>query len=320
MVKYYSDRASAGIVIAEATMVNAEAGSAFNSEPGIYSDEQVAGWKEVADAVHAKGGKFVVQIYQPGRAAHSAINDGVQPVSATDVGCTGHGIQPEFTATGEKTPYEAPRALADDELPKYQEYFVQAAKNAIKAGADGVEVHLANGYLLDQFLRTNTRTGAFGGSMEKRALFPLAVVKAVCDAIGADRVGVRISPLNSYQSMADEDPAALTAYVSEKLSDLNIAYLHLMRADFFGIQKADVVPIARKHFKGVLVANMGYEAAEAEAAIAAGQLDAVAFGIKFLANPDFPQRVKVGAELNALKPKNFYTLGHEGYNDYASMQ
>ena len=189
------------------------------------------------------------------------------------------------------------------------------------AGFDGVEVHGANGYLIDQFLRDtpNQRTDGYGGSLENRARFLFEVLNAVTAAIGADKVGLRLSPLNSYNSMQDSDPIALITFLAEKLNAFNLAYLHVMRADFFGVQKGDVMTIARAKYKGVLVGNMGYTPQEAEDAIGEGKLDAVAFGTAFLANPDLPLRIQTKAPLNVPDANTFYTPGAKGYTDYPTL-
>jgi N-ethylmaleimide reductase len=199
--------------------------------------------------------------------------------------------------------------------------FAQGAKNAIAAGFDGVEVHGANGYLIDQFLRDgcNQRTDAYGGSAENRARFLFEVLTAVSDAIGSDRVGVRLSPLNSFNSMIDSDPVGLTTFLADKLNSFKLAYLHMMRADFFGVQKADVMSVARANYKGVLIGNMGYSAEEAEQAIKDEKLDAVAFGNAYIANPDLPERVKAGVALNTPDSSTYYTPGAKGYTDYPTM-
>lgn len=316
MAEYYAQRAGAGLIIAEATMVM-EGNSAFWMEPGIYSDAQVHGWKAVTSAVHAKGGRIFLQLWHGGRACHPLLNNGAQPVAPSAIAITGDEVH---TPEGKK-PYVTPRELRDDELPGIIAGFKKAAQNARDAGFDGVEVHGANGYLLDEFLRdgANKRTGPYGGPPEGRARLLLEVTAAVCEVWGNDRVGVRISPLNSYNSMSDSDPAGLTAYVAGKLSRLEIAYLHLMRADLFNVQKGDVLTPARQNFDGVLVSNMGYTGDEAAEAVANGSLDAVAFGTSFLANPDLPARIKAGAPLNAPNPAAFYTPGPAGYTDYPAM-
>jgi len=316
MAEYYAQRASAGLVIAEATMAMA-GNSSFWMEPGIYSAAQVAGWKTVTDAVHARGGRIFLQIWHGGRACHPLLNNGTQPVAPSALPITGDEVH---TPQG-KQPYVVPRALRDDELPGIVAGFKIAAENARAAGFDGVEVHGANGYLLDEFLRdgANKRTGPYGGSIENRARLLLEVTEAVCSVWGGDRVGLRLSPLNSYNSMIDSDPAALTSKVASMLNTFNLAYLHVMRGDFFSQQKGDVLTPARANYKGVLIANMGYSASEAEAAIAGGKVDAVAFGTPFLANPDLPARFKAGAPLNAPDAATFYTPGPRGYTDYPAL-
>ena len=315
MAEYYAQRASGGLLITECTMV-APHTSAFYAEPGIYSDAQIAAWKKVTSAVHAKGGRIFMQIWHAGRAAHPDINGGMRTVSSSAIAIEGD----IHTPTG-KVPHAVPHALTLEEIPAIVAAFAQAAKNAMAAGFDGVEVHGANGYLIDQFLRdgANKRTDAYGGSVENRARFLFEVLTAVTAAIGADRVGLRLSPLNSYNSMIDSDPIGLITYLADKLNDFKLAYLHLMRADFFGVQKGDVNTVAREKYKGVLIGNMGYTAEEAEAAITAGKLDAVAFGTSFLANPDLPARIQAKAALNAPDSNTFYTPGAKGYTDYATM-
>jgi N-ethylmaleimide reductase len=316
MAEYYAQRASGGLLITECTMV-APNTSAFVTEPGIYTAEQITAWKKVTDAVHAKGGRIFMQIWHSGRAAHPAMNNG-----AENVGPSAIAIDSEVNTPQGKQPNVQPRALSLEEIPTLVQAYVQGAKNAIEAGFDGVEVHGANGYLIDQFLRdsANQRTDAYGGSLENRARFLFEVLTAVSEAIGADRVGLRLSPLNSYNSMIDSDPLALIGFLAERLNAFDLAYLHVMRSDFFQQQSADVMPVARANYKGVLVGNMGYTPEEAEQAISEGKLDAVAFGTAFLANPDLPERIRAGAELNKPNPSTFYTPGAEGYTDYPTME
>jgi len=313
MADYYAQRATAGLIVAEATMAIA-GNSAFWREPGIYSDAQVVGWKRVTDAVHQAGGRIFLQIWHGGRACHPLLNNGAQPVAPSAIAITGDEVH---TPEGKK-PYVLPRELRDDEIPGIIDGFTQAAKNAQKAGFDGVEVHGANGYLLDEFLRdgANKRTGPYGGSIENRARLLLEVLAAVCKVWGSDRVGVRISPLNSYNSMIDSDPIGLSTWLATHLNDFNLAYLHVMRGDFFQQQTGDVITPVRANYKGNLIVNMGYTAEEAATAIASGQIDAVAFGNGFLANPDFPARIKAGAALNPVQPATYYSPGPEGYTDY----
>lgn len=316
MAEYYSQRASAGLIIAEATMAM-EGNSAFWSEPGIYSDAQVAGWRNVVDAVHAKGGRIALQIWHGGRACHPLMNNGAQPVAPSAIPITNDKLH---TPTG-KVPYATPRELGDEEIPGIIAGFEKAAVNARAAGFDGVEVHGANGYLLDEFLRdgANQRSGPYGGTLENRARLMLEVLGAVIGVWGSERVGLRISPLNSYNSMIDSDPVGLSTWLATRLNDFKLAYLHVMRADFLGQQSGDVMTPVRAAYKGVLIGNMGYTADEAEAAIVEGKLDAVAFGTSFLANPDLPARIAALAPLNAPNPAKFYTPGPEGYTDYPVM-
>lgn len=316
MADYYAQRATAGLIIAEATMV-AEGNSAFWREPGIYSAEQILAWRQVTDAVHAKGGKIVLQLWHGGRACHPALNSDAVPVSAAAV-----AIEDSVHTPQGKLPYTVPRALSDDEIPAIVGQFRQAAINARDAGFDGVEVHGANGYLLDQFLRdgVNNRSGRYGGSLENRSRLLLEVVAAVVEVWGADRVGVRISPLNSYNSMTDSDPIALTRHVAAALNPLGLAYLHLMRADFFGVQQGDVVSAAREVYQGNLVGNMGYQKVEAEQAMASGQLQAVAVGAAFIANPDLVARWQQNWPLSAPDQSTFYTQDAKGYSDYPAYQ
>ncbi|WP_347989233.1 alkene reductase [Methylomonas sp. AM2-LC] len=313
MAEYYAQRASAGLIIAEATMAM-QGNSSFWMVPGIYSEVQIEGWRLTTDAVHAAGGKIFLQIWHGGRACHPLLNNGAQPVAPSALRIENDEVH---TPEGKK-PYVVPRELADEELPGIVAGFKQAAINAKAAGFDGVEVHGANGYLLDEFLRdgANTRNGPYGGSIENRARLLLEVITAVSEVWGADKVGVRISPLNSYNFMIDSDPVALSTWLAERLNAFNLAYLHVMRGDFFSMQTGDVMTPIRAHYHGVLVANMGYSPEEAEQAIADGKVDAVAFGNSFLANPDLPARIKAGAALNQPDPAKYYSPGAEGYTDY----
>ena len=313
MATYYSQRASAGLIVAEATMV-IQGNSSFWKEPGIYSEAQIEGWKLTTEAVHHAGGKIFLQLWHGGRACHPLLNNGAQPVAPSELRIENDEVH---TPEGKK-PYAMPRALSDEEIPGIIAGFRKAAENAKAAGFDGVEVHGANGYLLDEFLRdgANTRTGPYGGSIENRARLLLEVISAVSEVFGSDRVGVRISPVNSFNSMIDSDPVALSTWLATKLNDYNLAYLHVMRADFFDIQKEDILTPIREHYRGTIVGNMGSDKEEALAAITEGKADAIAFGVPFLANPDLPVRLKAGAELNQADPGTFYSAGSKGYTDY----
>jgi N-ethylmaleimide reductase len=316
MAEYYSQRATAGLIIAEATMAM-ERNSSFWKEPGIYSDAQIEGWRLTTDAVHKAGGRIFLQLWHGGRACHPLLNNGAQPVAPSALMIENDEVH---TPEGKK-PYVMPRALADDEIPGIIAGFRKAAENAKAAGFDGVEVHGANGYLLDEFLRdgSNKRSGSYGGSIENRARLLLEVIEAVSEVFGSDRVGVRISPVNSYNSMIDSDPVSLSIWLAKRLNDCNLAYLHVMRADFFGIQKNDVMNPIREHYHGTVIGNMGYTTEEGNAAIAEGKADAIAFGVPFLANPDLPARLQAGAELNQPDPATFYSPGPKGYTDYPAM-
>lgn len=312
MAQHYAKRASAGLIIAEATMVM-EGNSAFWKEPAIYSASQVDAWKKVTDAVHEQGGRIFLQLWHGGRACHPLLNGGNEPVAPSAIAITSSEV---LTPEG-LTPYVTPRELGDDDILGIIAGFKQAAMNAMAAGFDGVEVHGANGYLLDEFLRdgANKRTGAYGGSIENRARLMLDVLCAVCEVCGSDRVGLRISPLNSFNSMVDSDPIALSTWLAKKLNDFNLAYLHVMRSDFFQVQQGDILTPIREHYQGVLISNMGYSPEEAQQAISTGLVDAVSFGVPFIANADFPEKIKSGTAFNQANPDFFYTGGAQGYVD-----
>lgn len=316
MVDYYTQRATAGLILTEATMVM-EGNSAFWREPGIYSEAQVAGWRKVTDAVHAKGGLIMLQLWHGGRACHPLLNGGAQPVAPSAIGITGDEVH---TPEGKK-PYVTPRELRDDEIPGIIAGFRKAAENAVAAGFDGVEVHGANGYLIDEFLRdgSNRRGGPYGGSIENRARFLLEVTDAAIQVWGADRVGVRISPLNSYNDMRDSDPVALTRHVATQLQARKVAFLDLMRGDFFGAQQGDVITPAREGFHGSLWLGMGYDKAQGNAALASGTGDAIVFGHHFISNPDLVHRLRVDAPVVKPDASTFYTQDAKGYTDYPAL-
>ena len=313
MAEYYAQRAGAGLIIAEATTVSPR-GHGYPNTPGIYTAEQVAGWKKVTSAVHAQGGRIFLQLWHVGRISHPAYQpNGELPVAPS-------AIKPKgqlWTGT-EMADYVTPRALGLDEIPGIVAEYVRGARLAKEAGFDGVEIHNANGYLLDEFLRdgSNRRSGPYGGSIANRARLLLEVVDAAIAVWGAGRVGVRISPLNSYNYMKDSDPVALTTYVAAQLNQRGIAYLHLMRGDFFGVQQADVVTPARAAFAGGLIGNMGYSAAEAAMAVTAGTLAAVAFGHHYVSNPDLVERVRGDVPLVEPNSATLYSSGPVGYTDY----
>lgn len=315
MAEYYSQRATAGLIFTECSMVAGDA-SAFIGEGGIFSDETLAGWKLVTDAVHAKGGKIAMQIWHPGRAAHSGIN-GVQPVSSSN-----KAIRNETTHTLRgKEPYEAPRALTTAEIPGIVELFRQATERAKAAGFDGVQIHGAHGYLVDQFLRdsVNDRSDLYGGTIENRARLLLEIVDAASRVIGAGRVGVRISPLVPFNDMEDSNPKALVEYVAQQLDARKIGHLEVRHDQYDRPAEVELAKIARQYFKGTLLLNGGFDQASGEAAIAGGTADAIVYGKAFIANPDLVERFAKSAPLNAVDFSKLYSPGPAGYTDYPAL-
>lgn len=318
-VTYYEQRASAGLIVTEATPISAMA-HGYPGLPGIYTDAQVAGWKKITDAVHAKGGKIVLQLWHVGRISHpSLLPQGALPVAPSAIKPAGQA----FTYQG-LADYVVPRVLAASELTGIVADFVHATRCALAAGFDGVEVHAANGYLLDQFLRdgSNKRTDEYGGSIENRARFLLEVTKAVVDVAGADKVGVRISPVNPFNDMQDSNPQALFNYVTESLNQFNLAYLHVVEGGIHGGGLSDPFDFdaLRKLFKGPYMANLAYDKARGNAVIANGHADVVAYGVPFIANPDLVARYKADAPLNEADPSTFYGGTEKGYTDYPFIE
>ena len=317
MAEYYAQRASAGLIFTEATMIAAD-GCAFTGEGGLFDEACVAGWRQVTDAVHARGGRILVQLWHPGRAAHSLLNDGAQPVSSTDRAIRGSQIS---TPEG-KQDYEPPRRLREDELPHYIGLFRRAAELAREAGFDGVQLHGAHGYLLDQFLRSgsNDRDDGYGGSLAKRARLLLEAVDAAIEVWGAGRVSLRISPLVPFNDMQDEDPEALVEHVAKALDARGIALFELRHDDFRNPAEQRLARIARQHFRGALLVNGGYDRDSAIQAVASGAADAVVFGKAFISNPDLGERLRSGAELAPVDFDTLYTPGPKGYTDYPALQ
>ncbi|MBC3372624.1 alkene reductase [Pseudomonas sp. SWRI92] len=309
MAEYYSQRASAGLIVTEGSQVSAQ-GKGYLRTPGIFTTEQIAGWRQVTDAVHAQGGQVYLQLWHVGRLSHPLVQvDGALPVAPSAIKADGEIYTPE----GLK-PYELPRALELEEIQGVVADFHQAARNAKLAGFDGVEIHGANGYLIDQFLRdgTNKRTDAYGGSIENRARFLKEVVESVIEVFGASRVGVRLSPIFSYFSMSDSNPQATFEYTARMLSRYGLAHLHIVE---LGEGPFDFLELKRR-FAGPYIANGGYGAARAGAAISQGTADLVAFGTPFLANPDLVERFRLGETLNEADPSTFYQGEERGYTDY----
>jgi N-ethylmaleimide reductase len=299
-------------------------GQGYPSTPGIHSEPQLAGWKKITDTVHAAGGKIFAQLWHTGRASHSYFQPGnALPVAPSAVANRGKVYVPGQGMVA----YETPRALELDEIPAIVEAYADGASNAIRAGFDGVEIHGANGYLVDQFLRdgTNRRTDRYGGSVENRARFALEVAQAAIDAIGADRVAIRHSPSSTFNDISDSKPRETFGYVAEQLGRLNLAYLHVIAPTAkdakHGGEGHDLIPISyfRPLFAGPLIANGGYTFEAAQEALATGQADAVAFGTAFLANPDLPERFRRNAPLNTPDPATFYGGTDKGYIDYPAL-
>ncbi|MEN8205547.1 MAG: alkene reductase [Pseudomonadota bacterium] len=313
---YYAQRSSAGLIISEATIVSPE-GAGYPATPGIHSDEQVKGWRAVNDAVHAEGGRIFVQLWYCGRISHpDLLPDNRQPVSASAIKPEGDAV----TYEGLK-PFVEPRALRTDELPGIVDQYRQAARCAVEAGFDGVEVHSANGYLLDQFLRdgTNQRNDSYGGSLENRTRLLTEVLSAVLEIWEPSRVGVRISPDNSFNDIRDSDPQATFNFVARTISGKGLGYLHVVEGDMVSSERSLDYRQIRDNFDGYYMANCGYDKARAQTAIASGDADMVSFGQLFIANPDLVQRFKTDAELNAPDPDTFYGGDEKGYTDYPTL-
>jgi N-ethylmaleimide reductase len=318
---YYAQRASAGLIIAEATQVSAQA-QGYADTPGCYTDDQVRGWKKVTDAVHAKGGTMVVQLWHTGRVSHTSFQkDGAAPVAPSAL----RANTKTFVAGQGFVEVSMPRALELDEIPGIIEDFRYASTRAIEAGFDGVEVHGAHGYLLDAFLRdgTNHRTDAYGGAIKNRARLLIQVARACAKAIGADRLGVRISPVSTAGDSHDSDPQALFNHVIEGLNPLGLAYMHVVEGETGGARdsiKLDYTAL-RDRFDGMWMVNNGYDRQMAIDAVASGRADLVSFGRLFIANPDLVERLSKNAPLNALMgQETFYGGGAHGYTDYPTLE
>ncbi len=310
-VEYYRQRAGAGLILSEATSVD-PMGVGYPRTPGIWSDAQVAGWRRVTDAVHAAGGRIMLQLWHVGRISDPVYLDGALPVAPS-------AIAPEGTVSlvRPRKPYVTPRALETNELPAIVEAFRRGAANAKKAGFDGVEIHGANGYLLDQFLQdsSNKRTDPYGGSIENRSRLMLEVTDAVLQEWSPDRVGMHLAPRGDGHSMGDSDPAALFGHVAGELGRRGLAFI--AAREHLGPDRLG--PQLKKAFGGVYVANEGFTAETAGEVIERGEADAVAFGKAFIANPDLPRRFELGAPLNEPDASTFYEPGPAGYVDYPSL-
>jgi N-ethylmaleimide reductase len=317
---YYAQRAGAGLIVAEASQVSPE-GLGYPHTPGIYSDAQIAGWKLVTDAVHAAGGRIFLQLWHVGRISHPSLQpDGALPVAPSAIAPAGQA----WTLDGMK-PYVTPRALETAEIPGIVAQYRQGAANAKAAGLDGVEVHAAHGYLLDQFLRdkTNHRTDKYGGSAENRARLVVEVMEAVASVWGGDRAGVHLSPTNlAFNDISDSDPAQTFATAVRALDQLGLAYLHLVEpgpADPIGPGPRLDAAFFRPLWHSALVVNKAYDLDRANAALRSGAADLISFATLFIANPDLPERLRRGAPFNPPERKTYYGGGAAGYTDYSVL-
>jgi N-ethylmaleimide reductase len=322
---YYGQRASAGLIITEASQI-CPLGKGYPGTPGIYSDEQMKAWQKITAAVHAKNGKIVMQLWHVGRISHSSLHpeDGL-PVAPSAIAPTGQ----VYTASWQLADYETPRELSVSEIPALLQTYRHAASVAKQAGFDGVEVHAANGYLLDQFLQdsSNQRQDQYGGSFANRTRLLLEVLDEVIQVWGSDRVGVRLSPYGTFNDMSDKDPIGLFTHVIEQLNPLNLAYLHLIEPrstsaggnDEVAMDVPSTSELFKKVFKGKVIMAGGYDRASAEAAVASGQADAVAFGRLYISNPDLVERFAQNATLTPYDRSTFYGGTEKGYTDYPSL-
>lgn len=322
--EYYAQRAGAGLIISEATQVSPQ-GKGYAFTPGIHSLEQVDGWRKVTDAVHAAGGRIQAQLWHVGRISRPELQpDGEKPVAPS-------AIQPEgaytfISAESGMVEVQEPRALELDELPGIVEQYRQGARNAKAAGFDGVQIHAANGYLLDQLIRSgsNHRTDAYGGSVENRIRLPLEVVQAVIEVWGPERVGIRVSPTGSFNGMHDDDPLATYSAFAEALDATGIAYIEVVEDSFQGNHESgrpeSIIDAIRSRFSRTYIGNGAYTAEEARERIDAGRCDLVTFGRSFIANPDLPERFRQGAPLNEWDESTFYGGDRHGYTDYPALE
>jgi N-ethylmaleimide reductase len=318
MAEYYSQRAAAGLIVTEGTAISPQ-GYGWMGSPGIYTEAHVAGWKGVTESVHRQGGRIFLQLWHTGRVSHPDFQDGETPIGPSAIAAADE----THTPSGVK-PYVMPRAMTRRDIANAVREYAQAAERAWSAGFDGVEIHAANGYLIDQFIRdgSNHRTDAYGGSVQKRLRFLLEVTEAVAQRVPVDRVGVRLSPTNSYNDMLDADPAATFTQAAKALNRFGLAYLHVVETvakDSSSQSRIRIAPRMRAAFDGPLILNGGYDAATGAAALAAGEADLIAYGRHFLANPDLVERFRRDALLNKPDTSTFYTDGPKGYTDYAPL-
>ena len=326
---YYAQRASAALIVTEATQVSQQ-GQGYAWTPGIHSREQIEGWRLVTDAVHKAGGLIFLQLWHVGRISHPSLQpDGMLPVAPSAIKPRGEAFIENENGEGELVPFVTPRALQIEEMPYLVRQYARGSRNALEAGFDGVEVHAANGYLFDQFINssTNRRTDAYGGPIENRMRLLIDVVEAVSDVWGQDRVGVRLSPLGTFNDMGDDDPETTFGSVAEKLNGGALAYLHIVNPAVAAFEKGiepdpgalRVLELLRERYGGTLIIAGGFDHDTAEGWLRRDKADLIAFGRKFLANPDLPERFRSHASLNADDPSSYYGGGAKGYTDYPTL-
>lgn len=330
MAEYYAQRAGAGLIVSEGTQISPQ-GQGYAWTPGIHSEAQVKGWRRVTDAVHAAGGRIYAQLWHVGRVSHVALQpEGAAPVSSSALLAEGvkvfvdpTGAGPE-SGVGEMIQHSMPRALGEEEIPGIVADYAQATRNALAAGFDGVELHGANGYLINQFIdsQANQRTDAYGGALQNRLRFLREVVQAVVDVAGGDRVGVRLAPLTTLQGAVDDTPQATYLAAAHLLGELGVGYLHIAEADW---EDAPVMPVAFKQalrliYPGTLIYAGKYTAERAGQALAEGWADLIGFGRPFIANPDLPERLRTGAALNAPDRATYFGGGAVGFTDYPTLE
>ncbi|GAB1545487.1 alkene reductase [Scytonema sp. NUACC21] len=320
---YYAQRVSAGLIITEATQVSPQ-GVGYPNTPGIHSEEQIACWRLVTDAVHARGGHIFLQLWHAGRISHPSLQlDGGLPVAPSAIAPKG-----EIMTSEGLQPFVTPHPLKTEDISGIVEQFRQAAKNAMNAGFDGIEIHSATGYLLDQFIQDNSnqRTDRYGGSIENRARLLLEVTEAVTSIWGRNRIGIRLSPNSTYNDMHDSDPVATFNYIAHALNHFDVAYLHIVEpiiengVPFFDNGSGLRVGHFRKIFQGTLISGGGYDRAKGDTTLAKGDADLISYGRLFIANPDLPERFAKNSQLNKPDPSTFYGGGEVGYIDYPSLE
>jgi N-ethylmaleimide reductase len=326
---YYAQRASAALIVSEATQVSMQ-GQGYAWTPGIHSREQVEGWRLVTEAVHRAGGLIFNQLWHVGRISHPCLQpDQMLPVAPSAIKPSGQAFIENENGEGELVPFVPPRALQIEEMPYLVRQYFRGASNALNAGFDGVEVHGANGYLLEQFLTSgpNRRDDAYGGPVENRARLLMEVVETVIEVWGSDRVGVRLSPLSAFNDISDHDPETTFRYVADQLNDYDLAYLHIVNPAAASLEQGTapdprsirMVDLIRQTYRGTLMIAGGFDRDSAEAWLAQGKADLIAFGRKFLANPDLPVRFRLRTPLNRDDPTTYYGGGAKGYTDYPTL-